>query len=329
MKKIAIFNVGGASSAYIEIDTIRIVIDLGAGNDFSPVNDFLIPLSIKRQYKKDESTNKIWINQLFLTHLDNDHVTDYLNFSDYFMTELLTAPSDHSKILEKLKIKREKVPNNDIVKKVLDDMQIRIPGRHKDHPDYEKPLSVYDTNTLSLYYIPPDECEKLDNLSEDKIESYKNNISLLIILNIDNHIVVFPGDLMNSGIEYLIANNPTLRKTFESMGVDFLVAPHHGLSTSFPVSLFQNIKDNKVRLSIISEKELKKTDKENRNDVDTRYYQKEYSKGYKVESSAPPQNQFAIATSKHIEGHILIDFDSSSPIIKRCSTEELLNEFTQ
>lgn len=42
--KIVIFNVGPALSAYIEMGSNKIVVDLGKGNDFSMVNDFLLPL---------------------------------------------------------------------------------------------------------------------------------------------------------------------------------------------------------------------------------------------------------------------------------------------
>lgn len=36
--KVAILNVGGALSSYIEVSGKKVVIDLGSGNDFSPVN---------------------------------------------------------------------------------------------------------------------------------------------------------------------------------------------------------------------------------------------------------------------------------------------------
>ena len=42
--KVVIFNVSGALSSYVETSTKKIVIDLGKSKEFSPVNDFLIPL---------------------------------------------------------------------------------------------------------------------------------------------------------------------------------------------------------------------------------------------------------------------------------------------
>ena len=52
--KVVVFNVGPALSAYVEMGDKKIVVDLGTGNDFSPVNDFLIPLFEKRQGENDE-----------------------------------------------------------------------------------------------------------------------------------------------------------------------------------------------------------------------------------------------------------------------------------
>ena len=57
--KIVIFNVGPALSAYIEMGSNKIVVDLGKGNDFSMVNDYLLPL-FKKQVKS-LSHIPIWI----------------------------------------------------------------------------------------------------------------------------------------------------------------------------------------------------------------------------------------------------------------------------
>ena len=49
--KVVIFNVGAALSTHIETDNKKIVIDIGKNSDFSPVNDFLLPLFKKRGEK--------------------------------------------------------------------------------------------------------------------------------------------------------------------------------------------------------------------------------------------------------------------------------------
>lgn len=47
--KIVIFNVSAALSAYAEFGNRKVVIDLEKSSDFSPVNDFLLPLFRKRE----------------------------------------------------------------------------------------------------------------------------------------------------------------------------------------------------------------------------------------------------------------------------------------
>lgn len=323
MKKIVIFNVGGASSAYIEIDDIKVLIDLGSGNNFSPVNDFLIPISQNRNYLKDNSGKYRWINQLFLTHLDNDHVSDFVELNKDFIPELLTVPNDHQAIHENLRVNRDKIPKNDAAELILNDMRLRSPGRYFNQPDVDRPLTVYNSDIFSLFYISPKECEIIDNTGDGEYPYYCNNISLITIVKVGAYRILFPGDMMSNGMEYLINNNTGFKETLMIDGVDFLIAPHHGINTAFPQSLFNIIKNSKVKLTIISEKEIEKSESENRHDVDKRYYQPEFSSGYIV--SGVSQN--AIITSKHIIGHILIDFDSIYPTIKRCTTEELLKIF--
>lgn len=322
MKKIAVFNVGGALSTYVELDDLRFIIDIGAGNGFSPTRDFLLPLARKKLFPVKHE--KYQIDQLFLSHLDGDHISDYQNFTEYFQPYWLTAPNDHDLISEKLKISRDKISQNKIAEKILNDMKLRVPGREASNPDYENPLTVCDINSMLLSYIPPRDCEKLDILSEEEYSCYANNISLVLYLKIGNSSILFPGDIMMNGMEYLIENNNIFRSIINNLGVDFLIAPHHGLDTSFSNLFFETIKNKKVKLNIISEKSVQKEESDNRHNVDSRYYSPGYSEGVNV-LNGKDGNQCGIITSP---GHIVIDFDQESPIIKRCkTTEELLSEF--
>ena len=316
MNKIAILNVGGASSAYIEIDDVKLIIDLGAGNDFSPVNDFLIPLANKKD---------LIINQLFLTHLDNDHISDYMNFKEAFgKAELMTVPNDHHLIDQLKKINRNKIGDNSISKVILDDMKKRSPGRYYNAPDYNEPLAVYDESFMKLFYIPPSECEQIDNAGLTEYPNYANNISLLIHISVNNHSILFTGDIMSNGMEHLINSNNLFKGILEASNLDFLVTPHHGLDTAFPAKLFETVKDGKVKLNIISEKKLIKEDSENRHNVDRRYYSENFSTGYTVLGGLN-MVQYGTITSR---GHIVIDFEGPVPIIKRCSSnEDLISEF--
>jgi len=327
MKKIAIFNVGGTSSAYVEIDGVKVVVDLGGSNDFSPVEDFLVPLFEKRKIGKNTKTNKYSLAQLFLTHLDNDHISSFLDFDKVFMPRLLTVPNDHRDIVEHLKIDRNKVPDTEIVKEILANIQTRTPGANFLEPDYENPLAVCEENCLSLFYNSPKVCEELDKVSESEYLNYSNNISLVIYLDVNGHSILFPGDIMDDGMQRLINDNDVLREKLNEQGVDFLIAPHHGLDTSFPASLFETIKGNKTKLNIISEKKIKKEETENRHNVDGRYYSEEYADGVNVVNGVKTDAQYGIITSI---GHIVIDFGQEEPVVKRVyNNEELINEFVE
>ena len=85
--KTVIFNVGAAMSAYVETDNKKIVIDLGKSSDFSPVNDFLLPLFEKRGEKKDYG-EKYYINQVFISHPHRDHISDLSDLDEHFYIDL-------------------------------------------------------------------------------------------------------------------------------------------------------------------------------------------------------------------------------------------------
>jgi len=101
--KIVVFNVGGALSSYIEVNGKHIVIDLGNSSDFSPTNDFLLPLFKKRNQPKLEKNpykNRYKIDQLFLSHPHDDHISDVIHFDKYFYPELLTTPNSNKGNIE-------------------------------------------------------------------------------------------------------------------------------------------------------------------------------------------------------------------------------------
>lgn len=168
---------------------------------------------------------------------------------------------------------------------------------------------------MSIHYVAPGICESETDLSN----GYANNISLALFIKAGDKTILFPGDLLKDGMKYLIENYEDFKTLIETDGIDYLIAPHHGLQTSFSELLFQKVRDNKTRLNIISEKVRNTDSDENRSDVDPRYYSSDYSTG---DNSL---NQNAVKTSK---GHIVIDFLASENQVKQIEdTESLLSEF--
>ena len=81
---------------YVETDNKKIVIDLGKSSDFSPVNDFLLPLFEKRGEKKNYS-DKYYLSQVFISHPHQDHISDLSDLDEHFYIDLYTTPNDLTK----------------------------------------------------------------------------------------------------------------------------------------------------------------------------------------------------------------------------------------
>jgi hypothetical protein len=125
--------------------------------------------------------------------------------------------------------------------------------------------------------------------------------------------------MLKEGMQYLIDNDSKFKDFLSNEGIDYLIAPHHGLQTSFSEYLFQTMNSNKTRLNIISEKVREEDSDENRSDVDSRYYSSDYSTG---DNSL---NQNAVKTSL---GHIVIDFETIETEIKQYpDIQDVIAEF--
>lgn len=155
IKKQVIFNVGGALSSYLEFDGKKVIIDLGKSQDFNPVIDFLLPLA-KRKFETDPTNpDKYTLDQIFLSHLDDDHISSIEDFDQYFNPRFLTVPCEHPKQNFIFNIIREFIikpkSENLYTKKVLSMMNSRWPGYGRRNPnnsdeplqeDQDRPLIV-------------------------------------------------------------------------------------------------------------------------------------------------------------------------------------------
>ncbi len=317
MYKIAILNVGGAFSAYVELGDKKIVIDLGSRSGFSPVENFLLPLANTGKFNiSSYDQGKYHIDQLFLSHLDNDHVSDYAEFRKHFHAGFMTCPNRNPNQNDVFKVNQELIGEvKDSKDLVLRDMDSRRPSS----PDYphlteDNPL-ISIVNEIDLYYIWPSTCESVPELKE----KYANNISLVLFIKLGSKTIFIAGDLSKEGMKYLIEHNAGLKKELGDLGIDYLIAPHHGLATSFSEDLFQAINGNKTRLNIISEKERIGDSNETRSDVDSRYYGEDYSSGLNT------LNQRGVKTSM---GHIVIDLTSDDPVILQYQDiDDVIREF--
>lgn len=293
--KFVVFNVGGALCTYAEHSGTQIVIDIGKGNDFSPVNDFLVPLYEKRNYRK--TNGKYPISQLIVSHPHKDHLSDIQDFDKYFAPYLITCPNDKTfPKSSKLNINWEAIdtpddPDVKYLKRIIVSRSL--------------PLKAVDTDHMIISYLYPGAVEEDEGLTN---ESYTNNVSIATYMNFGKYSVLLPGDLQKLGMQRLLnaddliskAHDVALRKAI-SKGIDFLVCPHHGLRSSFSTALFSCMKDGKtLKLNIISEKPTTEGDKRQ---VDSRYSTSDYCAGENNLST----KELPVYQRKTSNGHIFVD----------------------
>lgn len=288
--KVVVFNVGPALSAYVELRDYKIVVDLGKGNDFSMVNDFLLPLYKKRGESKYIG-DKYYLSQVFISHPHKDHISDLGNLEEHFHIDLYTTPNDLSKVAEGYKnVNWNLVDDPDCaeVKKVKDVYKGRT-----------LPLRVCDPSRMAIGYIYPGWVENEDTL---KKESYTNNISIALYIH-SGYRIFFAADIQKEGMKKLLNDNPELKKKI-GQGVDFLICPHHGLRSSFSTELFNTMKGGKTKkLNIVSEKA---NGDDNRN-VDSRYSSTDYCEGENNLSTDGKK----VCQRKTSLGHIFINDDGT------------------
>ncbi|MBE9490016.1 MAG: MBL fold metallo-hydrolase [Bacteroidetes bacterium] len=303
MKQV-IFNVGGALSTYIEFDDKTLLVDIGKTDSFHPINNFLLPLYKKRDSKKNDAGLFI-IDQFLLSHAHNDHISGINEFCEYFYPDLLTCPNDNDGMDESHKINWDLFDDNEnieILKKLLVD---RTP-----------PLRATSDQNEFIYYLPPNDVEGSKVLSS---ESYCNNISIVVFLIVANHRIFLTGDIQKEGMSELIKQNHYLRNKLKG-GVDILVAPHHGLKSSFSVDLFDAMKGNKTRcLNVISEK----VSTDERRVVDTRYSSSDFCSG----NNNLSKDDEIVCQIKTSRGHVFIDYSNNNqPEIEIITDDDVLIE---
>jgi hypothetical protein len=292
MKQV-IFNVGGALSTYTEFDDKKLLIDIGKSSDFNPIMEFLLPLYKKRNSDKRNvnSVEKYSIDQLLISHLHKDHLSCIKDFDDNFYPELLTCPNDNLGMPDRHSVNWDLVGSEN--EEFMITLRNMLIGR-------TPPLRTTSDQNEFIYYIPPQDVEDNKELNS---ESYCNNISIAVFLFVNNYRIFLPGDLQKLGMEKIISLNHLLRNKLKG-GVDVLVAPHHGLKSSFSTILFDNMKDNKTNaLNIISEKP---NNPDEARDVDSRYSSSDYCFGNNnLKGGNGIEKCYQVKTSR---GHIFIDY---------------------
>jgi hypothetical protein len=293
MKQV-IFNVGGALSTYTEFDDKKLLIDIGKSQEFNPITEFLLPLYQKRNSPRSHiNPTKYSIDQLIISHPHKDHLSGITDFDEYFCPDLLTCPNDNLGMPEGHNVNWNLVGSED--QDFIITLRKMLVGRIP-------PLRATSDQNEFIYYLPP---QYVENNKEINAESYCNNISIATFLIINNFRIFLPGDLQKLGMEKIIELNYSLKNRLKG-GVDVLIAPHHGLKSSFSTVLYDNMKDNKTNsLHIVSEKT---NNPDEARDVDSRYSSSDYCFGNNnLKGGNGIEKCYQVKTSR---GHIFIDYSN-------------------
>lgn len=293
-----VFHVGRGIAGAIRTPAGKwIAIDLGASGDFCPVEDFWLKRIAGTDGEKRD------IAQLIISHPHNDHMTALKRFDENFYPALITVPNDNDQQDSIYKVNWDRIqnPDDDLTNYLRDEV---LPGR-------TPPLKATTESTEGFYFeihhLTPDTCENDKDLS---VCNYPNNISIMARVNYKGKVVLFAGDIMKDGMKKLI-DTTSFGKRLKDIGVTFLVAPHHGLRSSFSVDFFSAMKNGKPALNIISEKPTKADSNEI---VDDRYGKEEYASGHKVFIDGKSEQKRKLRTSKVGHVHIRIFEDGNTVV---------------
>lgn len=307
MKKGVVFNVGSGLAAYFNIDGKKVLIDCGKSDIFHPINDFLLPTA-----KNDEwmqiNNSRYYLDLFILSHPHQDHIAGMEDFAAHFYPHRAIGAGMALQGINWAKFDTES-PST----KALENM-------------FSNHTSAYiQEDFIEGYWrIPPEIVGQVDALQAEN--GYQNNISEVVLLNINGTRILFPGDIQTAGMIFLLNYDITFREALARAPLDFLVAPHHGHESSFTPYFFKHLVNQKTRcLNIIPEDRERADDRH----VARQYYIEDYccGKNNLVSTNSSPAN-YGRKTS---EGHICIDFEQAgNPQIKIINdTEDLLDYFTE
>lgn len=287
MKRGVIFNVGSGLCAYLNIDGKKVLIDCGRGKDFHPINDFLLPIAQNDRWESD-SANRHYLDYFILSHPHQDHISGIVDLMlEFHPRQSMGVGSDLKDV------DWDKFDQNNQATYYLKTI----------FQDYTT-SPCQEGFVAGIWRIPPKVVEKSDYLQTEN--GYQNNISEIVLLNINGTRILFPGDIQTAGIEYLLDQDAVFSSTLAEAPLDFLVAPHHGHKSSFTPAFFEHLAGKKTRCLNIIPEDRERADEKH---VAGEYYIGDYCCGKNNLTST--NGATANYGRKTSEGHICIDFEQA------------------
>lgn len=323
---IFIFNVERGLSIFIRTGlNLGIIYDCGSSEDFSPTS--FIKENLLDGLDKYEERN---IAQLVLSHPHADHISEVQSFLDKELLSpaLVTCPHDKDctppEALDWALITNDDDELIDTYKKLYEKRKLPLQTI-----SYTRSRSIPNLE-YGLYYVkPPVIKENIHSSAQD----YSNAVSLVFYLRHGKNSILIPGDITPQTFKYILEQQPCTEQRYSCLesdknkenwhkettndqpsllslikqGLSILVAPHHGLESSYSEEFYNICKDNLPKLVVISDK--RHTGKNDGN-IDKRYQAETGSQGIDVIQNGKTESRYSVSTRN--DGHILIIFDGNA-----------------
>ena len=320
-----IFNVERGLSIFIRTGlNLGIIYDCGSSEDFSPTS--FIKKNLLDGLDKYQDN---YIAQLVLSHPHADHISEVSAFlkGQVLSPTLVTCPhdkeSDPPEALDWNLITNDDEELIDIYKKLYDKRNLPLQTIQ-----YTENRSVPNLE-YGLYYVRP---SIIKNNIHSSAQDYSNAVSLVFYLRHGKNSILIPGDITPQTFKYILEQKPGIEKRYSCLeadknkenwpkvtddqpslfslikqGISVLIAPHHGLESSYSEEFYNVCKDNLPKLVVISEK--RHTGKNDGN-IDKRYQAETGSQGVDVTQNGKTESRYSVSTRN--DGHILIVFDGNA-----------------
>lgn len=230
---IIVWDVGRGDAIFVDGPDENAMIDLGKHpNGFSP-----------SEHMSSEGVNNIGF--LLISHPDEDHIRDIVNFFDEYSPKTLRRPKAANPYIKHRK---------DNIYPQKEDYQ-EIAGKYLEIDDhFSGSVSVSPRSaerneglTFTSYSHDPEDVgiTPADELGPDEDPNI-NDLSFLTVMEYSGFKLLTMGDLEDDAIEQLLEKSHVQSRV---SGTDVLIAPHHGLDSSFTPELFKHISPELVAIS--------------------------------------------------------------------------------
>ena len=323
-----IFNVGRGNCAFVLMPSkYGILIDCGGEEEIiNAMIKRIFPYCRIYKWGQDKETR---VCQMIISHPHVDHfqnIEKAISLYPYFWT----CPQ-HDKIpsigYPDERLNWDLVENEENTEELVELYKSAYLGNKR-----QLPLQTFiPTNqtphfSYGIFYIPPPQCELINK------SDYANNTSIMAYFRFNNNSILFPGDMMSSGMKDILesgcenrivgegipsqfakrsASAETFRKWING-GCSILVAPHHGLESAYSPEFFESlpVDDPKVDIVVISEKAKSR---ENEGDVHHNYQNSDKVKGLQViKQDGKKEKRLSVTT--RTDGHCLVGFRGNNEI---------------